>query len=64
MLPPLLWNTLLLIPVIMVLVVPCLSALFSKRVSGWDRIFWALSALLLSWLGYFLYYYVRVRPRN
>jgi hypothetical protein len=64
MLPTLIWNILLLIPVVMVLVVPCISALFSKRVHGVDRILWALASLLLSWLGYFVFYYFRVRNKQ
>jgi hypothetical protein len=61
MLPTLIWNILLLIPVAMVLVVPFISALFSKRVRGVDRFLWALASLLFSWAGYFCFYYFRIR---
>ena len=53
----------MLICMIMVLVVPFVGALFSKRVKGAERFLWAIFSLLLSWPGYFLYYYLRIRPR-
>ncbi|HWK55239.1 MAG TPA: hypothetical protein VNR18_12765 [Hyphomicrobiales bacterium] len=64
MLPPLLWNLLLITPVVMVLVLPGVAALFSKRASGGNKAWWVAASVLLSWLGYFIYYYFRVRERR
>ena len=65
MLPPLLWNLLLLTPVAMVLVVPAVAAFFSRLTSGRNKAWWVATSLLLSWFGYFGYYYFRVRkPRT
>ncbi|MDR0780916.1 MAG: hypothetical protein LBF16_09540 [Pseudomonadales bacterium] len=64
MLPPPLLLILLFIPVAMVLILPCVSALLSKQAQGMNKMLWALAALLLSWLGYFIYYYARVHGKS
>jgi hypothetical protein len=46
---------------VMVLVVPPVSTLFSRRVKGWDKVWWTLLSVIGNWFGYFAYYYWRVR---
>lgn len=36
-------------------------AAFSKKARGWDKFFWVAVSLLFSWVGYLLYYFIRVR---
>jgi len=65
MLPPIIWNTLLLIPVIFVFIVPWVAALFSKQATFPRKLWWALCSLLLSWIGYFIWYYLFLKlPRD
>ena len=64
MLPPLLWNILLLIPVAFVLVVPPVAALLSGQDTFPRKFAWAVLWLFFSWFGYFAYYYLSIRRRQ
>ena len=56
------WQILVLLLLFGILLLPCLMALFTKKpVSIISRFIWALSALVLSWIGYLLYYFVVVK---
>ena len=63
MLPPVIWNIVLLTPVIFVFVVPVIAALFSRLEQFPAKFWWALLALLFNWFGYFAYYYYRVKNK-
>ena len=63
MMPPVIWNILLLIPVAFVFVVPWVAALFSSQERFPRKLVWALLSLLFSWIGYFAYYYVSIKKR-
>jgi glutamine amidotransferase-like uncharacterized protein len=55
------WQVVVFLGGSFILFVPCLAALASRRVKGWDKALWAFLSLCLSWVGYFGYYLLMVR---
>ena len=43
-------------------VLPWLSALLSKKAQGSQKLIWFLMSFFISWLGYFVYYALVIKP--
>jgi len=55
------WQLLILLGGAFIFLVPCIAALLSKKIKGWDKFFWFVASVAFSWLGYLAYYFARVR---
>lgn len=47
--------------IILMLILPCILSLMSKKVSGDQKVIWFLMSFALWWVGYLIYYFVVVR---
>jgi hypothetical protein len=43
---------------------PCIMALFSKKVAGTDKVVWFLLSFIFSWVGYLSYYFLEVKRKT
>ena len=60
------WFTLsflILIGLVFSNIIPCILSLLSKKVAGNDKIIWFLCSFIVSWIGYFLYYFIVVKNK-
>lgn len=55
------WQLIILGGMFLVFVLPPLAALFSSKTSGARKFVWFLLSLLLSWIGYLIYYHATVK---
>ncbi|MFT6948813.1 MAG: hypothetical protein ACJARP_003247 [Vicingaceae bacterium] len=43
-------------------VLPWLLAICSKKAQGHKKVLWFIISFFISWLGYFLYYFIVIKP--
>ena len=59
------WQ-ILMIPVFIIWMLPWILALVSKKAKGAQKVIWFLMSFFISWIGYFVYYFVVIKelPEN
>ncbi|WP_339386770.1 hypothetical protein [Vibrio caribbeanicus] len=55
------WQLIIIFFIFIIVVLPWLMALFSKKADGKDKIFWFLFSFFFSWIGYLLFRYIVVK---
>lgn len=58
------WQILIVLFLFLVNVLPWVLALASKKVEGTQKFIWFCASFFLSWLGYFVYYFVVIKKQN
>lgn len=58
------WYVLVFLIILVFNVLPWILALMSKQVEGVEKLIWFLCAFFISWLGYFVFYFVAVRNKT
>lgn len=55
------WLSLIAFGITLFNILPWILALVSKKAEGYTKLFWFLSSFFVSWLGYFVFYFLVVR---
>lgn len=58
------WQLLILLVLFALTLLPCLMALFSKKVQGSQKLTWFALSLLFGWIGYVPYYFAVVKKQT
>ncbi len=60
------WQLLILLVLSFIWVVPWVFVLISKKAKGMHKIIWFVLSFFISWIGYFVYYFVVIKelPEN
>jgi len=56
------WQIIIIFLMFSVVILPCVMALFSKKIHGGKKFAWFLLSFMLSWVGYSIFYLTVVRP--
>ena len=56
-----LWQLVIVCVILIILMLPWVLALVSKKAKGTHKLMWFIMSFFASWIGYFVYYYIVIK---